>query len=183
MTREELVFALDHYATTYAKEAAFAPRFVSLLNNFPGCFHRELLSGHITGSAWVVSESNEEVLLLHHKKLDRWLQPGGHADGEDDVLKVAAKELEEETGLSSYAWVSENIFDIDIHVIPARQTERAHFHFDIRFMARAKLSTPLSVSDESRALQWFPLKSITNEAGFEESILRMVNKTQVLGAS
>jgi len=182
MSREELLEALQTYETLYESEAWYAPRFVSLLRNFPGCFHRDLLSGHITGSAWVVSANFEQVVLLHHKKLDKWLQPGGHADGQEDVRKVASSELEEETGLTSYRWLSDGIFDIDIHLIPARSAERAHFHYDIRFVAVADSAAPLVLSNESRAVKWVPLSSVTKAAGFEESILRMVDKTRKLAS-
>lgn len=180
MSREGLLHALNRYTTAYPTEACFAPRFVSLLNNFPTCFRRDLLSGHITGSAWVVCEDFDKVVLLHHKKLDRWLQPGGHADGEEDVLKVATKELVEETGLSAYCWVTTSIFDIDIHQIPGNGVERPHFHYDIRFIAAAPSQAPLIGNKESKAVKWVPLNNITEANGFEESILRMVEKTKRL---
>lgn len=175
------MWELQQYNTAYSSEAKYQARFVSLLRNFPTCFSRRLESGHVTGSAWVVSENHEEVVLLHHKKLDRWLQPGGHADGEEDILKVAQKELEEETGLQQYRWVSDKIFDIDIHLIPGRGAEKAHFHYDIRFLAVASTSAPLIVSSESRAVAWVPLSSVTRKTGFDESILRMADKTSDLG--
>ncbi|MEQ9376014.1 MAG: NUDIX hydrolase [Imperialibacter sp.] len=174
---------MDHYVTAHSSEVHYAPRFVSLLQNFPGCFRRDLVSGHITGSAWVVSPALDQVVLLHHKKLSKWLQPGGHADGEEDVLKVAAKELEEETGLGDYKWLTKDIFDIDIHLIPERGNEPVHFHYDIRFIAMAEASAPLVVSNESRDVRWVSLSSVTAEAGFEESILRMVKKTHKLKES
>ncbi|MEQ8810065.1 MAG: NUDIX hydrolase [Imperialibacter sp.] len=183
MSRKELISLLSHYETPHASEVHYAPRFVSLLQNFPGCFRRDLVSGHITGSAWVVSSALDQVVLLHHKKLNKWLQPGGHADGQEDILKVATKELEEETSLTAYKWISEDIFDIDIHLIPERGNEPAHFHYDIRFIAMAEASAPLVVSNESRDLRWVSLSSVTAEAGFEESILRMVKKTHKLKES
>ncbi|CAD5251025.1 MULTISPECIES: NUDIX hydrolase [unclassified Imperialibacter] len=183
MSRKELISLLSHYETLHSSEVHYAPRFVSLLQNFLGCFRRDLVSGHITGSAWVVSPSLDQVVLLHHKKLNRWLQPGGHADGEEDILKVATKELEEETGLSTYKWITKDIFDIDIHLIPERGNEPAHFHYDIRFIAMADALAPLIINHESRDVRWVPLSSVTEETGFEESILRMVKKTLKLKAS
>ncbi|WP_416866665.1 MAG: NUDIX hydrolase [Imperialibacter sp.] len=143
MSRKELTSLLSNYETPHASEVHYAPRFVSLLQNFPGCFRRDLVSGHITGSAWVVSSAFDQVVLLHHKKLNRWLQPGGHSDGEEDVLKVAAKELEEETGLSAYKWVTRDIFDIDIHLIPERGNERLIFTTTSGLLPWLKLQLPL----------------------------------------
>ncbi len=97
---------------------------------------RTCLEGHLTGSAVVVDPSREATLLIHHRKLDLWLQPGGHADGEGDLGQVALREAEEETGLSDLALVTPAI-DLDIHEIPARGDEPAHVHLDVRFLVLA----------------------------------------------
>jgi len=181
MSKERLISQLKAYSTSFAEESGFVPRFISLLSNFPNCFERSLVSGHITGSAWVVSEDLTHVVLLHHSKLNRWLQPGGHADGEEEIDKVVAKELEEETGLTGYRWLDESrIFDLDIHLIPERKNEKAHFHFDIRLAAIADLSHSLVGNSESKEVKWVSIDNITPASGFEQSILRMVEKTKKL---
>ena len=91
---------LKSYRTPYTEEAAFIIRFSELLQH-PGAYHRDHLPGHITGSAWVVNPASSKVLLHHHRNLDKWLQPGGHTDGDANVLSVAMRELEEETGLTA----------------------------------------------------------------------------------
>ncbi len=181
MSKERLISQVKAYSTSFPEESGFVPRFISLLNNFPNCFDRSLVSGHITGSAWVVSKDMTQVVLLHHSKLRRWLQPGGHADGEEEIAKVVAKELQEETGLTDYRWLDEGrIFDLDIHLIPERSNEKAHFHFDIRLAAIADGSQSIVRNSESKEVKWVSLDSITPASGFEQSILRMVEKTKKL---
>jgi 8-oxo-dGTP pyrophosphatase MutT (NUDIX family) len=115
-------------------------------------------------------------LLTHHKKLGRWLQLGGHADGDSQVMRVASREAEEESGLKQLALVSREIFDIDVHLIPERGQEPAHYHYDVRFLFEADKNETLVVSEESNDLAWVPLVSI-EDYSCEESILRMVRKT------
>ena len=123
------------------------------------CFQRTNLLGHITGSAWIMNEAFDACLLMHHRKLGVWLQPGGHADGEWDVFKVALKEAQEETGILDFKAVSQDIFDVDIHAIPGRGLDPQHLHFDIRFLFQANSTTSLpSPNEESLALAWVPVE-------------------------
>ena len=141
------------------------------------CFERSLTVGHVTGSAWILDRERAFALLTHHRKLDKWLQPGGHADGDPDILRVAMWEAREESGLDEIRSVSEEIFDVDIHAIPARGREAAHLHYDVRFVLEADRNAPLEVSEESRSLAWVPLDRIA-QLNPEESITRMVAKTR-----
>ena len=113
--------------------------------------------------------------MTHHAKLGRWLQLGGHADGDADPLAVACREAAEESGLSVVP-IQEEILDLDIHAIPARGPDPAHFHYDVRFLLQIERPGSLQVTDESLALRWVPLgnvETVTNE----ESVLRMVRKS------
>ncbi|MDZ7646212.1 MAG: NUDIX hydrolase [Cytophagales bacterium] len=94
------------------------------------------MPGHITGSAWIVDPSNTQALLVHHAKLNKWVQPGGHADGDENILQVALREAEEETGLKNFKVLSDPPFDVDIHLIPERADFPEHFHFDIRYLLK-----------------------------------------------
>jgi 8-oxo-dGTP pyrophosphatase MutT (NUDIX family) len=143
----------------------------------PNCLRRECTSGHLTGSAWVVSPDRTKVLLTHHRKLDKWLQLGGHADGEPDLWAVAEKEALEETGLPTIRAVSKRIFDLDRHAIPAHANVPAHFHYDLRFLFEADPSAPLLVSNESKSLAWVPLDQVS-QLNPEASMLRMIGKTR-----
>jgi len=174
MTRADLLVMLDDYCARHPEEAAVVARFGALLGE-PRCFARDWWApGHITGSAWLVDRAGEHVLLTHHRKLGRWLQLGGHADGDEDVLRVARNEAEEESGLAVVAIVDE-ILDVDIHEIPARGSDPAHLHFDLRFAFRAAASDDFAVSDESHALRWVPIIRF-DEFTDEASMLRMADK-------
>lgn len=150
-------------------------RFIEFVKTEAECFERSLATGHITGSAWVVNADGSEVLLTHHRKLDRWLQLGGHADGESDVLAVAVKEAEEESGLEDFEQVGGGIFDIDIHPIPARKGEPEHLHYDVRYVLRVNGCTEYIVSDESHDLRWVKPEGV-NTLTAETSMMRMVEK-------
>src|SRR6056297_1200916 len=129
----DLSKALEDYCSTYPDEVTVVDRFRSLLSDRTGCFERSNFQpGHVTGSAWLVDDSGENVLLTHHRKLDAWLQLGGHSDGDPDTAAVARREAEEESGLA-VELVSRDILDVDVHEIPARKSDPAHFHFDVRF--------------------------------------------------
>ena len=142
----------------------------------PDCFLRSQLSGHITGSAWIVDAARTRTLLTHHRQLDKWLQLGGHADGDPDVHAVAMREAREESGLTRLRLISEEPFDVDRHLIPERKGVPAHYHYDLRFMIEADPAEPLAISDESHDLAWVELSRVTS-LNSEESMARMVRKT------
>ncbi|MES2981636.1 MAG: NUDIX hydrolase [Verrucomicrobiota bacterium] len=173
--RQSLLDQLSEYASRHPEEGDVIRDFTNFVKSESRCFERSLAIGHITGSAWVVNATGCEVLLTHHRKLDRWLQLGGHADGESDVLGVAMKEAEEESGLTDFSHIGSGIFDIDIHLIPERKGEPAHFHYDVRYVLRANGCLDFIVSEESHDLRWVKLadvKTLTTES----SMMRMVAK-------
>jgi 8-oxo-dGTP pyrophosphatase MutT (NUDIX family) len=173
--RQSLLNQLTEYASRHPGEADVIRDFTNFIHSESGCFDRSLAIGHITGSAWVVNATGCEVLLTHHRKLDRWLQLGGHADGESDVLGVAIKEAEEESGLTDFTQVGDGIFDIDIHLIPERKGEPAHFHYDVRYVLRANGCLDFTVSEESHDLRWVKLEEVKTLTT-ESSMMRMVAK-------
>ncbi len=111
-------------------------RLLQWLNDHDDALHRTCLKGHLTGSAVIIDPSRPATLLIHHKKLRMWLQPGGHADGQGDLAQVALREAEEETGLTSLQVITPAI-DLDIHTIPERGDEPEHLHLDVRFLVIA----------------------------------------------
>jgi 8-oxo-dGTP pyrophosphatase MutT (NUDIX family) len=123
-------------------------RFLAFVREHEHCFERECFPGHVTGSAWLVNGAGTHVLLTHHKKLGRWLQLGGHADGETDPLVAATREAEEESGLVVEP-VREAVFDVDIHEIPARGPDPLHLHYDVRFALRCRENEDFRVSDST----------------------------------
>lgn len=179
MHRESLLEQLAEYTSRHPEEGEVSSEFIDFVKSQPLCFERTLAVGHITGSAWVVNADGSEVLLTHHAKLDRWLQLGGHADGDSDVLGVAVKEAEEESGLIDFSHLGEGIFDIDIHPIPARKSEPEHLHYDVRYVLRANGSLDFTVSDESHDLSWVKLDGV-KRLTTEPSMMRMVKKWREL---
>ena len=136
---------------------------------------RSLRIGHLTGSAWLTSADGRRVLLTHHRKLDRWLQLGGHADGDVDLARVTLREAEEESGLPGLV-VEPEIFDLDRHEIPARGSEAAHWHYDVRYVVRAMAGEAFIVSDESHALAWCDIAALAADETADESLRRMARK-------
>ena len=121
---------------------------------------RKQLAGHLTGSAFVLDHARAHVLLLHHRRLDRWLQPGGHGEGETDPRAIALREAEEETGLTAAeltAFPDDQLLDVDVHVIPARPGEPQHLHLDLRYGFVASEGAKAVLSHESKGLRWVPL--------------------------
>ncbi|HYI77074.1 MAG TPA: NUDIX hydrolase [Chryseolinea sp.] len=171
--RSILIRSLEKYNSAFPEEILFVPQFLELLNH-ANAFQRQHLPGHITGSSWILDQSRENVLLVHHGTLNRWLQPGGHADGEENVLNVALREAEEETGLTHFKLMHEDIFDLDIHPIPARGNFPNHLHYDIRFLFEADITEKIIVSDESHDVSWLALSQLTTLNN--PSLLRMANK-------
>ncbi len=140
------------------------------------CLERTCVPGHLTGSAWVVSPDRTQTLLTHHLKLEKWLQLGGHADGDGDLPAVARREALEESGLTGVRAVHAEIFDLDRHWIPPRKTDPGHYHYDLRFVFEADPRAPLVISSESKDLAWLELGRVV-ALNPEESMARMVRKT------
>ena len=153
----------------------FAGVFLQFLASAPEVFERSHAPGHFTGSAWLVSADGERVLLTHHRKLARWLQLGGHADGDRDLARVALREAQEESGLCDLV-VDPVIFDIDRHLIPARGDEAAHWHYDVRYVVRATGSEAFALSEESLELAWRPIRAIAQDPHADESLRRMAQR-------
>jgi len=175
MHRNDLLSKLRNYRELWPDEKPMTDRLIEFVETNPDCFERTLRVGHITGSAWVVNQSGTHVLLTHHKKLDMWLQLGGHADGNHDIVDAARQEAVEESGIEEFDLYSPEIFDIDIHLIPERKTEPAHHHHDIRFVFQCLENEDYVVSDESHDLEWVEIQALENFTS-EESMLRMADK-------
>lgn len=182
MHRQQLLDLLKRYRTRFMDEAGFRVRAIDFVERHEDCFFRELWPVHVTGSTWVVNSRRDKVLLLHHKKLDQWFQPGGHADGDADILKVALKETSEETGLdSSYiSLVGDNVFDVDIHTIHSNAQDPRHEHIDVRFLVEIDDSVVVPGNDESHDVVWVSLNQVSRYNN-NRSTYRMIEKTRVIG--
>jgi 8-oxo-dGTP pyrophosphatase MutT (NUDIX family) len=182
MHREPVLSLLRAYAAAPldVHEETMAAETIRFVAAHADCLLRSQLAGHLTGSAWIVDAARRRTLLTHHRKLDKWLQLGGHADGDPDLLAVALREAREESGLTRLRVVDAAIFDLDRHWIPELRDVPAHWHFDLRFMIEADPNEPLVVTSESKDLAWVEIAAV---AGLnpEESMARMVRKTPAHG--
>ena len=181
MHRNELLSLLDQYSTSVMTESGYVARTKDFVREFEDCFHSELLPGHLTGSAWVVNPTRDRVLMLHHKKQDQWFQPGGHADRDSDIRRVALREVNEETGIApeDIRLLDDHIFDVDIHTIPASKHGPRHVHFDIRFLIEIDDAIPVPGNDESHDILWVSLMDAPRYNN-NLSTHRMVEKTRKL---
>jgi 8-oxo-dGTP pyrophosphatase MutT (NUDIX family) len=181
MQRRPLLDLIERYARRYPGESGVvAAR--KLVEGLPNCFERDCFPGHITASAWISSEDGNRFLLTHHRKLGRWLQLGGHADGETDVVGVARREACEESGMLEFELLADAdgnaLLDIDVHVIPARKNEPEHEHHDMRVLLVARDGQELAISEESLDLRWFDWSELEAVGEQDESILRLARKAR-----
>ena len=132
--RARLARALSGFARRHPAQATEAAGFARLLEDRADPFVRERLEGHFTASAWLVDRTGSRTLLTHHRKLGRWLQPGGHADGDRDLARVALRGRRR-SGLHGLR-VEPAIFDLDRHWIPGI-AGAGHWHYDVRYVVRA----------------------------------------------
>lgn len=186
MHRRPLLQLLERYAAAHPDEHAVTGRIRALVEAEPRCFERDSFApGHITASCWIVDD-DARVLLTHHRKLGRWLQLGGHADGDPDVFAVALREAREESGMDDFESVpaldAQGLFDLDVHRIPARGSDPAHEHHDLRFLLRARPGQVLVRSDESNDLRWFDADALAG-LGLDESVWRLHRKAETWLAS
>jgi 8-oxo-dGTP pyrophosphatase MutT (NUDIX family) len=154
MHRSRFEQLLDQYKPAFAEEIAAKQRIQEFVAQHPDCFERTLAVGHITASSWLLSKDGSQALLMHHTKLNNWFQLGGHCDGDSDVLAVAIKEAQEESGIMGIEPLSNSIFDIDIHLVPANSREQEHYHYDIRFLLQVRSDEQLVQNKESKELRW-----------------------------
>lgn len=185
MNRAGLLALLGDHARRWPADADAAARIAAFVRAHDDSLLRTCRPGHLTGSAWILSPDHASVLLVRHRKLGRWLQPGGHADGEADLFQVALREAQEETGLRSFTTLPGGEppapLDLDIHEIPAHGDEPAHLHLDVRYLLVAAPGEVPQASEESTAVRWVRRERL-REYSDEESLERMERRArEVLG--
>lgn len=180
---EELAGTADDLAAARAAVVAALPGnashevnragILAFLDAHPDALHRSYLEGHLTGSAAVIDPSNRQVLLLLHAKVQRWLQPGGHADGDGNLARVALREAEEETGIAGLRVFTPAV-DLDVHVFHnAIAAEPDHLHLDIRHLVVAPPGSVAVTNHESDGVRWVPVDKIGDE-DVDAGTVRMV---------
>ena len=164
--------SLNDYRLRWLQEADVVTHFFALLDALDHPYGRQRLAGHFTASAWLVDRSGTRVLLTHHRKLQRWLQLGGHADGDRDLPQVALREAQEESGLGGLR-VERDLFDIDRHWIPERGDVPGHWHYDARYVVHVGVDERYVVSEESHDLAWREITAIVDDPHADASLRRM----------
>lgn len=178
MITDSARLALHEYQPDDPREAAFRERMLSLVELPPPALptsRRHFEPGHLTASGFVLSPEGDALLLIFHKKLSIWVQPGGHIEPDDrSLLEAARREVAEEVGLTLSGDAAAGIFDLDIHLIPARRDEPAHEHFDVRYCFRSPTRDFVRTS-EVADVRWAPLTDIS-QLTTDESVLRAARK-------
>ena len=173
---EQLDVAVGHLLDARCEGIADIHRIAVLefIAAHPDAASRSCAPGHLTGSALVVDATGTRTLLMHHRKLGRWFQPGGHADGDTNLAAVALKEAYEETGIAGLQ-VYVPAIDVDIHEVrpPA---EEPHLHLDTRFLVVAPLDAVEQGNDESLALRWVTESQLDElEPALDASTRRLIS--------
>lgn len=180
---EQFKKLLHEFTPTDEKEMADKLRLSEFFNaNGVNSFNNDNYNdGHITGSAFVYDPLQQKVLLLHHKKLNKWFQPGGHSDGNPDILGTSTREILEETGIRQFTSDSK-IFDIDIHKIPAKEGKHPeHYHYDVRFLFISDSDIELVQNiEETNDLKWVNLSEIFDYAEHDIAFTRVKEKLEAL---
>lgn len=163
-------------------ETDIAQTIADFIRTNDNAFCRELETGHVTASAFVVDLDHGSLLLMHHRKLDRWLQLGGHCDGVKDPLFVAQQEAYEESGLDRIVPISRDVFGVDIQTIPETAKVAAHLHYDVQYLFAANQASEFRANAaEAVNMQWVAFDEVRSYTDCS-SILRACEKTLQMAA-
>lgn len=149
----DIIYMLQAYGDKEESNKEIAKEMEDFMCDELDAFERTNKSRHFTASAWIITDDNERALITHHKKLGLKLQLGGHCDGDFNVLRVALREALEEGGIPNLSFCEE-IFDLDIHIIPGNKKEDSHSHYDVRFLFKVPKDSEFIISEESTKLEW-----------------------------
>jgi 8-oxo-dGTP pyrophosphatase MutT (NUDIX family) len=180
MHTTDITTLLQAIDTRYEEEAFFRRCTLDFVARYPDtCTDRNNLAGHLTASAWVLHPDRQQALLIHHRTLDKWFQPGGHIEPEDESLLAAARrEVIEECGLEDFMALQPGIFDLDIHLIPAKGAMPEHPHYDVRFLFLANTIELNANLGEVKALRWASIEALLKQP-IQQSIRRMALKIKM----
>lgn len=184
MNREGLIKQIREYVPYNEQEEKDREEILRQLTEAGNVFTRDDRAAHISASAWVVNEDKSKVLMAYHNIYNSWSWLGGHADGEEDLLTVALKEVQEESGIGYVTPVSEEIYSLEILTVDGHQKNGAyvssHLHLNVTYLLQADEHQPLVIkSDENSQVGWFTLDKaieISTEPWFQENIYKKLNQ-------
>lgn len=174
--RAHLLGELQRFAALHPADEVVG-RFIRFVEGHADALDRGLAVGHVTASAWVVDRAAEAAALIFHPKLDRWLQPGGHLEPGERTSEASLREAREETGLSQLRLIDASIFDLDVHLIPERAGEPAHWHWDVRHLVQGSARERPAPTEEVRTVAWTAWDEVRTKTR-AESVLRLVRRVQ-----
>lgn len=167
----DAVAVVEAFTPIDDEQQAAREQILDLCETYPESLHRTCVTGHLTGSAVVVDRAVDRTLVLFHRKLQKWLQPGGHVDGDANLAAAALREAHEETGIDGLEVWSTPV-DLDVHVVEP-PAEPAHLHLDVRFVVRAPDGAVEQGNHESEELLWVALDEL-DLVELDASALRLI---------
>jgi 8-oxo-dGTP pyrophosphatase MutT (NUDIX family) len=176
MKKDNILNMLMEFSPYDSKEKHDLDKTIIFFKKNQKWFSKKNIEGHVTASAWIINKKRTHCLLMHHKKLNRWLQLGGHIETDFDLHDAALREAIEESGIMNLVLFKRTIFDLDVHIIPALKTQKEHYHYDFRFLFISEHDT-YKKNLESNKLEWVPIDRIPLFTD-DQSLLRMAKKTK-----
>ena len=158
--REKLIHQIEEYVPFNEQEEKDRVLILEFLKNNDNAFLRTNMTAHMTASSWIVNANRTKILAVYHKIYDSWAWTGGHADGDEDLLKVAVKEAKEETGISKVIPVSEDIYSLEILTVDGHEKHDCyvpcHLHMNITYLLQADEEEMLHIcEEENNGVSWF----------------------------
>jgi 8-oxo-dGTP pyrophosphatase MutT (NUDIX family) len=175
INEENLFKLIKSYYPTFEEEKKFKEDMINFFEFTSNPMDNKSKTGHFTASAFIIDDAYEYTFLLFHRKLERWLQPGGHIESDENIFEAAIREAIEETGISDLKFVSKDIFDIDVHMIPLRDDSPIHNHYDVRFLFSTS-GKNTKINQESIKGKWTLIDELINTK--DNSISRMAKKVK-----
>lgn len=162
-TKENFKKTLERFCPWNEQEERDKEMILTYLSSGEPVFSRECTAAHMSASAWVVNQSRDKVLMAYHNIYDSWAWTGGHADGEEDLLKVAVREVMEETGVTAVRPVTEDIFSLEVLTVNGHEKKgtyvSSHLHLNVTYLLEADDREVLhEKADENSAVGWFGLE-------------------------
>jgi 8-oxo-dGTP pyrophosphatase MutT (NUDIX family) len=178
MLQADVLRLLNALRSDFEEENLFRRMALDFVRQNADFYDRNNPLGHLTGSAWVLDATRRKALLIHHRTLDKWFQPGGHIETPDGSLHdTSRREIREECGIDEAKMLSENIFDLDVHIIPAKGDFPEHLHYDVRFAFVLETGAAIAADlAEVKNAAWFSIEELMAKP-LQQSVRRMVYKS------